>query len=211
MLEENFDTQVQSEFSFQTNSAKGNMLHNQNNFSNKRNSFIPRIKSNLTTPVTSDPDLKSSIHSTHSNSKTLELFNKRSVVNLTIEEILTERLTVSLIFPKDRKLPRSFNDRTSHINKTDKSINNNMPALRNHSSSETTVEQKINAPDNPFGNYANFPNLLMSVNNLYNFNAHPWSKNTILIAGYSNIHGINEKLYLETLNQLNSDVLVEPQ
>ena len=211
MLEENFDTQVQSEFSFQTNSAKGNMLHNQNNFSNKRNSFIPRIKSNLTTPVTSDPDLKSSIHSTHSNSKTLELFNKRSVVNLTIEEILTERLTVSLIFPKDRKLPRSFNDRTSHINKTDKSINNNMPALRNYSSSETTVEQKINAPDNPFGNYANFPNLLMSVNNLYNFNAHPWSKNTILIAGYSNIHGINEKLYLETLNQLNSDVLVEPQ
>ena len=66
------------------------MLYNQNNFSNKRNSFIPQINSNLTTPATSDPDLKSSIHSTHNNSKTLELFNKSSVVDFTIDEILTE-------------------------------------------------------------------------------------------------------------------------
>ena len=66
------------------------MLYNQNNFSNERNSFLPQITSNLTTPATSDPDLKSSIHSTHNNSKTLELFNKSSVVDFTIDEILTE-------------------------------------------------------------------------------------------------------------------------
>ena len=41
LLRENIDTQGQSQYSFQTNSSKGNMLHNQNNFSNKRNSFIP--------------------------------------------------------------------------------------------------------------------------------------------------------------------------
>ena len=62
------------------------MLYNQN----KRNSFIPQIITNLTTPATSDPDLKSSLHSTHNNSKILELFNKSSVVDFTIDEILTE-------------------------------------------------------------------------------------------------------------------------
>ena len=96
---------------------------------------------------------------------------------------------VRLIFPEDRRLPRSFNDRVSHINKTDKSNNNNkMPNSRNHSSSEITVEQKINALDNSSGNNANFPNPLMSVNNVYNFDAHPLSKNTILIAGDSFPH-----------------------
>ena len=40
--------------------------------------------------VTSDPDLKSSIHSTHNNSKTLELFNKSSAVDFTIDELLIE-------------------------------------------------------------------------------------------------------------------------
>ena len=67
------------------------MLYNQNNFSNERNSFIPQITSNLKTPATSDSDLKSSVHSTHNNSKTLELFNKSSVADFTIDEILTER------------------------------------------------------------------------------------------------------------------------
>ena len=66
------------------------MLYNQNNFSKKRNSFITQINSNLTTPATSDPDLKSSIHSTHNNSKTLEVFNESSVADFTIDEILTE-------------------------------------------------------------------------------------------------------------------------
>ena len=70
LLQENLDTQVQSQFSFETNSPKGNMLYNQNNFSNERNSFIPQITSSLATPATSDPDLKSSIHSTHNYSKT---------------------------------------------------------------------------------------------------------------------------------------------
>ena len=90
LLQENFHTQAQSQFSFQTNFPKRNMLYNQNNFSNKRNSFILQINSNLATPATSDLDLKPSIHSTHNNSKTLELFNKSSVVDFTIDEILTE-------------------------------------------------------------------------------------------------------------------------
>ena len=233
-------------------------LYNQNNFSNKRDSFIPQINSNLTTPGTSDPDLKSSVISTHNNSKTLELFNKSSVVDFTIDEILTELgneseihngsillfapiekqeispshpnvpfksssliyhekeqkqrreeicttkdlgdsvkefKSVRLISLEDRRLPRSFNDRASHINKTDKS-NNNAPASRNHSAPETTdttVEQKINAPDNSSGNNANFSNPLMPVNNVYHVDAYPWPKNTILIAGDSMINGINEK------------------
>ena len=58
LFQENFDTQVQSQFSFQTNSPKGNMFNNQNNFSNKSNSFIPQVNSDLATPATSGPDLK---------------------------------------------------------------------------------------------------------------------------------------------------------
>ena len=79
---------------------------------------------------------------------------------------------VRLISPEDRRLPRFFNDSPSYINKTNKSNNNKFPASCNHSSSETTVEQKINAPDNSSINNANFPNSLMSVNNVYNFDAH---------------------------------------
>ena len=101
--------------------------------------------------------------------------------------------SVRLISPEDTRLPRSFNDRASHINKTDKSSGNNMPASRDYSSSETTVEQKINASDNSSGNIAIFPNPLMSVNNVDNFDAHTWQKNTILIEGDSMINGINEK------------------
>ena len=251
-LQENLDAQLQSQFGLETNSPKGNMLYNQNNFSNERNSFIAQITSNLTTPATSDPDLKSSIHSTHNNSKTLELFNKSSVVDFTIDEILNELGNESeihngsiLLFPprdkqevspshpiapfkssslichkeqrreeicatkylsdsvkefkslklislEERRLPRSFNDRASHINNTDKS-NDNVPASCNHSSSETTAEQKINAPNNSSGNNANFPNPVLSVNKVYNFDAHAWPKNTILLAENSMINGINEK------------------
>ena len=100
--------------------------------------------------------------------------------------------SVRLISQEERRLPKSFNDRASHKSKTDKS-NNNVLASCSHSSSETTAEQKINAPDNSSGNNANFSNPLMSVNNVYNFDAHPWPKNTILIAGDSVINGINEK------------------
>ena len=64
-------------------------VYNQNNLSNKKNSFIPQISSDLATPATSNLDLKSSIHSTHNNSKTLKLFSKSSVVNLSIDGILT--------------------------------------------------------------------------------------------------------------------------
>ena len=61
--------------------------------------------------MTSDPDLKLSIHSTHNNSKTLELFNKSSVVDFTIDEILTEigneseihNDTIWLIPPRDKQ------------------------------------------------------------------------------------------------------------
>ena len=69
----------------------------------------------------------------------------------------------------------SFNNGSSHINKTDK-FNNDVPASCNQSLSETTAEQKINAPDNANGNDANFPNPIMSVNNVHNFNAHLWPK-----------------------------------
>ena len=187
------------------------MLYNQNDFSNKRNSLTPQINSDLATPATFDPDLKSSIHSTHNNSKTLELYKKNSVVHFTIDQILTvlrngsdtqngnillfpfidkqeispshpnvpfkssslickekeqeqrreeicttkdlsedfkEFKSVRLISPEDSGLPKSFNDRPSHINKTGKPNNNNkMPASRNHSSSETTLEGKIHVPD----------------------------------------------------------------
>ena len=58
LLQENFDTQLQSQYSFQSNSPKGNMLYSQNDFSNKRNSFIPQFDSDLTARATSDSDLK---------------------------------------------------------------------------------------------------------------------------------------------------------
>ena len=100
--------------------------------------------------------------------------------------------SVRLISPEERRLPRSFKVTVLHINKTEKS-NNNVSASCNHLSSETTSEQKINAPDNSKGSNANFPNHHISVNNVFNFDAHPWPKNTILIAGDSMINGINEK------------------
>ena len=76
LLQENYDTQAQLQFSFQTNSPKGYMFYKQNNFPNKRNYFIPQIDSDLGTPTTSDPGLESSVHSIHNNNKTLELFRK---------------------------------------------------------------------------------------------------------------------------------------
>ena len=121
LLQVNFDTQAQPQSSFQTNSPKGNTLYNQNKFSNKKSSFILQINSDLTTPTISDLDLKSSIHSTHNNSKILELFNKSSVVNLAIDEILNELenqseihncsillfppMDMQLIFPSHRNAP----------------------------------------------------------------------------------------------------------
>ena len=48
------------------------------------------------------------------------------------------------------------------------------------------------------------PNPPLSLNNIYNFDARPWPKNTILIAGDSMINGINEK-------RISTDVLVEPR
>ena len=189
----------------------------------------------MRTPATSDPDLKSSTHSAHNKSKTLEPFNKSSVVDFTIDEILTELgneseihngsmllfpprdkqevspshplapfkssslichkeqrreetctmedlsdsvkefKSVRLISSEERRLPKSFNDRASYTEKS----NNNVPVSCNHSS-ETAAEQKINATDNSKGNNAN---PYLSVNNIYNFDAYPWPKNTILIAG----------------------------
>ena len=109
-----------------------------------------------------------------------------------LSDSVKEFKSVRLISPKERRLPRSFTIRDSHINKTEKS-NNNLPASCNHSSSETTKGQKIIAPNNSKGNNANFSNSHMSVNNVYNFDAHPWPKNPILIAGDTMINGINEE------------------
>ena len=83
-----------------------------------------------------------------------------------------------------------------------------MPASRNHPSSETIVEQMIDVSNNSNG--ANFPKSLMTVNNVYNFDAHPRPKNTILIAGDSMINRINEKRIPKNFKQLKSDILVEP-
>ena len=66
-----------------------------------------------------------------------------------------------------------------------------MTASFNHSSFEATAEPKINVLDKPSGE--NFPNPLMSVSDVYNCDAHPWSKNMILIGGESMINGINDK------------------
>ena len=91
LLQEKFDTELHSQSSFRTNSPKGNMyIYNKNNFSNKRYSFIPQINGDLITPATSDPDLKSSKHSTHNISKALELFDKSSIVDFAINEVLAE-------------------------------------------------------------------------------------------------------------------------
>ena len=109
-----------------------------------------------------------------------------------LSDSVKELKLVRLIPPEERRLPRSFNNRASHIKKMDKS-SNNVPASCNHSSSETAAKQKINAPDNLRRNNANFPNPFMSVNNVYNFDAHHWPKNTILIARDSMINGFNEK------------------
>ena len=99
LLQENLDTTEQSLSSFETNSPKGNMLKNQNNFSNKGNSFIPHCNNDLPTTATSDSDLQSSIQSSpHSNSKTLELFDKSSVADFTVGEILTELENESKIY-----------------------------------------------------------------------------------------------------------------
>ena len=65
------------------------------------------------------------------------------------------------------------------------------PIIVNHSSSETTVGQKINLPDNSRGKI--FPNPLMPVKNVHNCHAHSWLKNMIHIAGDSMINRINEK------------------
>ena len=65
-----------------------------------------------------------------------------------LSEDFREFKLVRLISPEDRRLPKFFNDRASHTNKTDKSNLNNVPASRNRLSFETTVEQKINVPDN---------------------------------------------------------------
>ena len=108
-------------------------------------------------------------------------------------EDFKEFKSVILIYPKDRGLPRFFNDRASHMNKTGKSNNNNnnnnnsnnknnvnnnnVSASRKHSLSETNVEQKINVPGNSNG--PNFKNTLTQLNNIYNFDAHSWPKNKI--------------------------------
>ena len=58
---------------------------------------------------------------------------------------------------------------------------------------KTTVEKMSNVSNNLSG--ASFPNPLMSVKNVFNFDAHSWPKNTILIAGDSMINSINVKRF----------------
>ena len=148
--------------------------------------FLPRDKQEVSLSHPISP-FKSSSLICHTEQRREEICTTKD-----LSDSVKEFNSVRLISPEERRLPRSFNDRASRINKTEKS-NNNVPASCNHSSSETAAEQKIIAPDNSNRNNANFPNPHMSVNNIYNFDAHPWPKNTILIAGDSMINGINEK------------------
>ena len=62
LLQENIDIHVQSQSSFLANSPKGNILYNQSNFANKRNSFFLQINSDITTLATFDHDLNLSLH-----------------------------------------------------------------------------------------------------------------------------------------------------
>ena len=154
--------------------------------------MFPHIDKQESSPSYPNVSFKSSnliCHEKEQDQKREDIFTTKD-----LWEGFKEFKSVRLISPDDRRFPRSFNDRASYINKTDKSNNNSkMPASRNHSSFETTVEKKINALDNSRGNNANFSNPLISVNNIYNSDAHPWAKNTILIAGDSMINEINEK------------------
>ena len=54
---------MESLSNFQINSPEGYMLKNQNSLSNKSNSFILQISSDLPTLVTFDTNLKSFVHS----------------------------------------------------------------------------------------------------------------------------------------------------
>ena len=71
------------------------------------------------------------------------------------------------------------------------------------------MEQKINVPYDSSG--GNFPNPLISVNNVYNCDAFPWPKNTVLIGRVSKINDINKKVSLQPLDQLKLEVLVTPR
>ena len=55
------------------------------------------------------------------------------------------------------------------------------------------MEQKINVPYDSSG--GNFPNLLISVNNVYNCDAFPWPENRVLIGRVSKINDINKKSF----------------
>ena len=68
--------------------------------------------------------------------------------------------SIRLTSVEDKRLPRFFNDKASHTDKTDKSNKNDkVPASCNHSISETSVEHKTNVPDNKIG--AHFPTPLI--------------------------------------------------
>ena len=65
----------------------------------------------------------------------------------------------------------------------------------------------MNVPDD--SSEASFLTPQMSVKNVYNFDAPPWPKNTILIAEDSMINVSTRNVSLQTLNHLKSDVSVE--
>ena len=127
-----------------------------------------------------------------SHKNKLEQRREQTCTTKDLLEGIGEFELVRLASPEDRRLTRPFNDKASHTKKMDKSNNNDkMPASCKNSSHETPVEQEISVSD--YSSRANFPNPLMSVNNVSNCDAHSWPKNTILIAGDFMINGTNEK------------------
>ena len=122
-------------------------LRNESKIHNGSILLFPPIDKQEISPSHPNVPFKSSsliCHEKEQEQRREEIYTRKD-----LSESFKEFKSVRLISPEDRRLPRSFNDRASNTNKTDKPNNNGkMPASRNHSPSETTAKQKINAPVN---------------------------------------------------------------
>ena len=128
----------------------------------------------------------------HAKEKEQEQRREELLTTKDPSEDIEEFNSVRLISWKIKDCQGFFNNRASHINKMGKSNKNNkMPVSRNHSS-ETTMGPKIDVLIN--SNLANFPSTLIAVNNVYNFDTHPWPKNSRGLHDYRVF--LNEQLHL---------------
>ena len=94
---------------------------------------------------------------------------------------------------EDRESSNTFNERASHTNKLDKYIDSDKALalfIIRYQISETNF---LNSSDN--SREINFINPLMSVNSIYNDDAHHWPIKTILKVVGPMINCINEKQF----------------